>query len=653
MRKHAVRFESSRRAPLRWVARVVALLGVAVGSDSYSQQTVPATPAPYEHLVAEPRDEPYFGPLKVHVDASDTTHGIYRVTEVIPTKPGARTLLFPAWQPGGHSINVAAKELAGVRIAANGKSLSWHRSSVDAYEYDFEVPDGADSVTVQFEALSPQRHAQGSITSYPGVTWVEWIHMILYPAGFYTRQIQVDAEVVVPAGFQLESGLDTLSREGDVVRFARTNVDTLLDSPVLTAAHLRVEQLSSRVELDLMSESGETAVDPQLLAGLRKLPLQAREMFGTEHYQHYKFLAARNQGLGPASEHLTSSEQSYSAGFFSQPFSPAQADLYAHEYIHSWNGKFMRPNDLWTANYQMPMRGSMLWVYEGLTQLWGMTLAVRSGLMEKSDALDMLAWTAAILQSEPGRQWKSILDNCLDLSAPLRRESAWPSYQRGLDFYYEGALLWLEVDSILRERTRGRRSLDDFAKAFFGGEDADVREHTYDRNDLIQALQRLAPYDWQKFFHDRVDEIGPVPMAGITAGGYQLVYSDTPNSYLTDMASAFGKDTGLNFSMGMSVAPSGEVDEVLWDGPAFVAGVRTGSKIKKVNGRPFDKAALLHSVELTGNTGPITLELESFGKTLSVVIPWTSGLHHPHLVKVGKNEGALDDILRPLTATRR
>ncbi len=613
----------------------------------------PQPPAPYVNLVPDPRDEPYIGPLKMHVDATDTTHGIYRVTEVIPTKPGTRTLLFPAWQPGGHSITIPAKELAGVRISANGKPLSWRRSSVNAYEYDFDVPDGVASVEVQFEVLSPQRRSQGWVMSYPGVAWVEWIHMILYPAEYYTRRIQVDAEVEVPPGYQVESGLDASGRDGNVVRFARTNMDTLLDSPVLAGAHLHVEQLSSRVELDLMSEADEVEVDSNLAAGFRSLVLQARAMFGTEHYHHYKFLAARNDGLGPVVEHLTSSEQSYSAGFFAHPFSPAQADLYAHEYVHSWNGKFMRPYDLWTANYQLPMRGTMLWVYEGLTQLWGITLSVRSGLMEKNHALDMLAWMAASLQSEPGRQWKTLLDDCLDLAAPLRRESPWPSYQRGLDFYYEGALLWLEVDSILRERSQGRRSLDDFAKAFFGGEDGDVREHTYDRNDLIQALQRLAPYDWQTFFHDRVDEISPVPMAGITDGGYQVVYNDTPNNYITDLASAFGKDVSLNLSVGLSVAASGEVDEVSWASPAFVAGVRAGSKIIKVNGRPFDKAVLLHSVEQTGNTGPITLELESFGKNRSVVIPWSGGLHHPHLVKVGKNEGALDNILRPLTPIRR
>lgn len=615
----------------------------------------PAAPTP---AIPAPRDVPYPGRIAVTVDTSNIAQGIFAVHETIPVAEGARmTLLYPEWRPGNHAPTGRNRlaRVAKLVITADGKSVAWTRDPVNVFAFHVPLPATAASIDVDFQYLAPPASEYGRPESTLRILTLDWDAVTLYPAGYYARQISVDARLKIPSGWQLATALERVARQGDEVRFAPTTLETLVDSPVYAGAYTTSIDLDPGakvpVHLDLFADRPEVlAATPDELAAHRKLIQQAYRLFGARHYDHYDFLASLSDTLPPAGvEHHRSSFDCLTANYLAEWGKSAELhDLLSHEFVHSWNGKFRRPADLWTPNYNVPMRNSLLWVYEGQTQYWGSVLAARSQLLTRQQMLDLLAMLAARYQSAPGRGWRSLEDTTdqpiIQYAAPL----PWPSWQRGADYYDVGLLIWLDADTLIREQSHGRHSLDDFARQFFGMDDGSYGELTYTFDDVVAALNRVQPYDWAGFLRQRVDAVNvDAPSAGLTRGGYRLVFNDTPSD-LDKSADEFRKRTSLTHSVGLSVDRDGEIREVLWNGPAFQSGLAPGSRIIAVDDVAFDTERFKEAIRAAQHAAaPIGLIVREGERFRTVQLDYHGGLRYPHLERDPSRPDLLERIFAP------
>jgi len=636
------------------------LLSAAVVTVILMRNAAGATPQPTAPTPAipTPRDVSYPGHIVVAVDASNIAQGIFAVHETIPVGKGALlTLLYPEWRPGNHSPTGRSRlaRLAGLTFTADGKQIAWTRDPVNVFAFHVPLPSTVTSVNVDFQYLAPPASEYGRAESTLRILTLDWDAVTLYPAGYYARQIAVDARLKVPNGWQLATALERVAQQGDEVRFAPTTFETLVDSPVYAGEYATRIDLdpgaSVPVHMDLFADRPELLkVTPDELTAHRSMVQQAYRLFGARHYDHYDFLVSLSDILPVMGvEHHRSSFDRLTANYLSEWDKSADLhDLLSHEFVHSWNGKFRRPADLWTPNYNVPMRNSLLWVYEGQTQYWGTVLAARSQLWTRQQTLDLLAMLAARYQADPGRNWRSLEDTTdqpiIQYGAPL----AWRSWQRATDYYDVGLLIWLDADTLIREQSHGQRSLDDFARQFFGMEDGSFGELTYTFDDLVAALKRVQPYDWAAFLHQRVDAVNvDPPTAGLTRGGYRLVFNDTPSD-LSKAADELAKLTSLTYSVGLSVDKDGEIKQVLWDGPAFRAGLAPGSRIIAVDDVAFDVdefKAVIKAAEHAGT--PTNLIVREGERFRTVRLDYHGGLRYPHLERDPSRPDLLEAIFAP------
>jgi len=596
------------------------------------------------------RDIPYPGTIRLSVDASDVEQRIFHVEEVIPVKPGPLVLLYPAWLPGAHAPQGEIDKVAGLTISAGGKTLAWKRDTVDVRAFHIDVPEGVAAITAKFNFLSATADDQGAVVMTPNIVALEWISNLLYPAGHYSRRILFEPSATFPKGWTTAGALRPTPQPGvgGTVRYDTVALDTLADSPIFAGRYVRSEKLSPDVTLNMFAERADELKMTDAQLGLhRALVTQATKLFGAQHYDHYDFLYALSDRIdGFGLEHHRSSEDQASAAYFLDwDGHLSERDLLPHEYVHSWNGKFRRPADLWTPDYRTPMQNSLLWVYEGQTQFWGFVLAARSGLLSKQDSLDALATVAAMYDTLPGRAWRPLIDTTNEEIISNRRPVAFQTYQRGEDYYSEGQLIWLEIDSLIREKSGGKRSLDDFAKAFFGVRDRDWGELTYRFDDIVSTLNAIQPYDWATFLHERIDAVAPkAPLGGIARGGYRLIYTDTPTPYWKSRESAKER-IDLSYSLGMLVGKGGKVTGVMWDGPAFNAGITVGTTLMAIEGETYSdddlKAAI---VGAKGGDKPITLLIKQGEAFRTVQVKWNGGLRYPRLERTGKGPSSLDAL---------
>jgi predicted metalloprotease with PDZ domain len=595
------------------------------------------------------RDVPWPGVITIAVDASDVTRGIFRITETIPVPAaGTLTLLYPKWLPGHHSDSGQVSQLAGLAINAGGKSIPWRRDPVDVFAFHLDVPAGATSVEAQFQYLAPTDVNQGRIVTTPDMLNLQWNAVVLYPAGYYVRRIPVEASVKYPDGWKAATALETASQEGATVHYKQVALDTLVDSPIFAGANVRVEILAPDVRLDIVADQPEqlAATDEQIQLH-RNLVLQAVKLFGAQHYDHYDLLLAcsdRQSGIGL--EHHRSSENGVKSGYFTEwKDNLTSRDLLPHEYTHSWNGKYRRPADLWTPDYRAPMRDSLLWVYEGQTQFWGYVLGARSGLLTKEQTLDGLANLAASLDNAAGRKWRPLADTTDDPIIAQRRPKAWRSWQRSEDYYNEGLLVWLDTDSLIRQLSHGARSMDDFARAFFGLNDRDWGELTYDFDDVVHTLNEVQPHDWAAFLHERLDQVSDhAPLDGFTRGGYKLVYTDTPTEWFKSNEKS-RKITDLTYSGGLVLGKDGDISGVAWDSPAFKAGLTVGSKLIAVNSRALETDKLKEAIK--AKKSPLSLLVKTGDIYRTVELNYDGGLRYPKLEKIGEGPASIDTLLAP------
>uniref|UniRef100_UPI0034A09BEF M61 family metallopeptidase n=1 Tax=Sphingomonas bacterium TaxID=1895847 RepID=UPI0034A09BEF len=628
-----------------------------VAAPAAAQQAGPLPmAAPFVDTIPAARDVAWPGTLTLDVDASNAVQGIFAVRETIPVAgPGPLVLLYPEWLPGEHGPTGPIANVAGLAFTANGRPLAWRRDTTDIHAFHLDVPAGVRAVEARFQFLPPHERTGTRVVTAPTLTNIEWNAVSLYPAGSYVRRIPVRASVTWPAGWTGYTALRG-TRTGDRTAYETVPYDVLVDSPIFAGSHARQVRLDPAVTLDMVGDTPDQILpSAEVIAAHKSLVVQADRLFGTRHYDHYDFLVATSdvqsdEGL----EHHRSSENSFGGDLFTD-WDANLADHYvvAHEFTHSWNGKYRRPFDLWTPDYRTPMRDTLLWVYEGQTQFWGNILAARSGLWTHDQYLDNLAGVAALYAGgQPGMGWRPLQDTTNDPIIAPGAGSDWPSWSRGYDYYRNAELVWLEVDAQLRQLTGGARGLDDFAKGFFGVDPGVWNtERTYTFDDVAAGLNAVAPYDWAGFLRARLDATGPASLAGIERGGYRLIYTDKPNAMLKNsLAKTKGAD--FSYSIGLRVDEKGRIGGVVWNSPAFRAGVKPGDTIVAVADRGYDAPALAAAITLAAGTarearGPLVLSLRSDDRFRTVSIPYHGGLRYPHLEKIAGGEAGLDRLLAP------
>ena len=607
-------------------------------------------PVPFVDTIPAPQDTPYPGTILLNVDATNTEQGIFRVKETIPVaKAGPMALLFPKWLPGAHSPRGEIEKLAGLVIKANGRVIPWTRDMVDVFAFHIDVPQGARNLDVEFQFISATKPDQGRIVATPNMISLEPNSVSLYPAGYFTRQIPIQMTVKFPTGWTA-AGAVPAKANGSTYVYDKTNYEILVDSPLLAGRYGKTWPLSERVNLNVFADDPkELAATPEQIDAHKRLVEQAEKTFGSHHYDHYEFLLSISDQLGGIGlEHHRSSENGVTPGYFTEwNASPGRRNLLPHAFTHSWDGKFRRGADLWTPDYRTPMRDSLLWVYEGQTQFWGYVLQARSGLVSKQDTLDAYAGIAGSYDLAPARQWRDLIDTTNDPIISARRPKGWTSWQRSEDYYNEGLMVWMEVDAMLRQTSGGTKSLDDFAKAFFGIRNGDWGEVTYTFDDVANTLNAIVPYDWAGFLTKRLTETGqPAPVDGFAMNGYKLVYTAEPTKYFTNAEKSGG--VNVTYSIGLSVAKDGEATAVIWDSPAFKAGMDVGTVIQAVNGTAYSgdvlKAAI---VAAQTSKEPIKLLVKSGPRYREVAIDYHGGPRYPRLQKTGTGETGLDKLLMP------
>jgi predicted metalloprotease with PDZ domain len=629
------------------LAMAMALAAGAAGAQQIHTDSVPA-----------PQDRPYPGTVSLHVDANDTAQGIFRVRETLPVKAGALTLLYPQWIPGDHSPTGPINMLAGLKLSANGKPLAWKRDEYNVYAFHVDVPEGVASIEASFQYLSGRTDSEG-FEMTDRMMDMEWSKVVLYPAGYFSRDIRFAPSVTLPSGWQFGSALETASQSGDTTLFKPVTLNNLVDSPIYAGEYFKRVDLNpggdAPVHLDLVADDPKyLAMTPQQLNVHRALVSQAVKLFGSHHYDHYDFLFSLSDQLsGNGTEHHQSSENGLGADYFTAWNEAApDRDLLPHEYTHSWNGKFRRPADLWTPNFNVPMGDSLLWVYEGQTQYWGFVLTARSGMWTPQQFRDALAMVAANYErNRAGFQWRTLEDTTNDPTAARRSSLPYRSWQMSEEYYSGGQMMWLEVDAKLRALTHDRKSLDDFAHSFFGVDNGSYVTKPYTFDELVSALNGVAPYDWAHFLRARVDTLNPPLQNGLAATGWKLVYTDQESEYEKQYDSRPQSSRHLfNFawSIGLTMNEGGQVNDVRWDGPAFKAGVSTGATLVAVNGQNYS-TDVLKSAITAAKTGkqPIRLLLKYQGGYRTVAVDYHEGLQYPHLVRVEGTPDYLSQIIAP------
>lgn len=627
---------------------------LAAATPAAAQLSEGPQPAPMPPAVPAPRDVAYPGTIKLEVDLTDTARRIWRVKETIPVaQAGPLTLLYPQWLPGKHAPRGAIDKLAGLVIKADGKVIPWVRDTVDVYAFHLNVPAGVREITAEFQFLTPTAPNQGRVMVTPEILNLQWEAVALYPAGHFSRRVMVEPRIKLPAGWGYGIALDTVSREADSVRFKPVDFETLVDSPMFAGRYFRQIDLDPGakfpVRLNVVGDTaGELEVSAPVVEKHKNLIRQADKLFGSRPFDRYEFLLAISDRLGSIGlEHHRSSENQVEPGYFTD-FDKAVTDrnLLPHEYSHSWDGKYRRPAELWTPNYNVPMRGQLLWVYEGQDQYWGYVLGGRSGMFSKDESLEALAATGATFENRIGRRWRQMEDTGQDPVMSARRPQPWASWQRSEDYYSEGQLIWLDADTLIRERSGGKRSLDDFARAFFGGKDGDrtVRPYTFD--DVVATLNAVEPYDWAEFLKVRVKDVAvKPPLDGITRGGWKLVYTETPTGFFKAGETA-NKQTNLTYSLGVVLNREGEVTSVLWDSPAFEAGLTVSTRILAVDGIAYDADRLKAAITAAKDGRPISLLVKNGDHFQTIAITYKGGLRYPRLERIAGTPDLLSEIYR-------
>jgi predicted metalloprotease with PDZ domain len=597
--------------------------------------------------------------VRLTVDATDAPRHLTRAHLVMPVHPGPLTLAYPKWIPGEHGPTGPIVNLAGLIIMAGGKVVPWRRDSEKIYEFSIDVPPGATQLDIDLTFLEPaETHGfSGGASVTAQLFDLAWNHLLLYPKGPSLQELTYAARLKLPAGWKYGTALPVAHQEGATIDFAPVTLETLIDSPVIAGAHVRVVPLGPengpKHEVDLVADS-EEALDmtPQQTAAYRQLVAEAGALFGARHYRDYHFLYTLSDRIGffGLEHHESSDDRVGERTLVEGDRRRVTAELLPHEFVHSWNGKYRRPRGLVTRDYQEPMRGELLWIYEGLTEYLGWVLTARSGLLSDEEEREWLAATAAEMDSIPGRQWRPLEDTAVAAQILYGAPKAWSSLRRGVDYYPEGLLIWLEADVLIRQRSQGKASLDDFCRRFYGGKEGPPEVKPYDLAEVVRTLNEVSPYDWSAFFEARVMRANQhAPLGGVIGGGYTLVFTEEPNLH-TKLREKVLKFVDANDSLGIVLDERDEVLDVSPGKPAAAAGLAPGMHLVAIDGRRFSPEVLGAALARHKNgADPMELLVENGEYFRALKVDWHGGTRHPHLERDGSRPDLIARILAPLT----
>lgn len=606
--------------------------------------------------VPPPLDQPYPGTIVVKVDATNLSQQMFRIKMSIPVKPGPLTMLYPQWLPGNHGPSGPLSQLAGLKFTGNGKPVDWVRDPVHVHAFHLTVPQGVSTLEAEYQFLSPLDAAQGRITMTNEILGVQWPSVTLYPAGYNSRRITVQPNLTLPDGWQYGSALETAARTGNEVAFKALDLETLIDSPLFAGRYFKRIDLDPGAKvpvfLNIVADNAESLeAKPEQIAPHRALVKQAAKLFGSHHYDHYDFLLALSDDFGGIGrEHHQSSENGVKPGYFTEwAKGEAGRDLLPHEYTHSWDGKFRRPAGQDVPNFNVPLQNELLWVYEGQTQYWGKVLAARSGLVSETGTRDGIAALAALYDNVQGRSWRAMQDTVNDPIISGRRALGWSNWQRSEDYYVEGMFIWLDVDTRIREMSRDARSLDDFARAFYGINNGSFVPAFYTFSDVVAALNKVQPFDWTPFLRSRLDgHASGAPLDGLARAGWKLVYTDTPTDF-SKASEERNKVSDFSYSLGFAVKQDGAVASVRWDGVAFRAGLASNSTIVAVDNRAYKGEVLKAAVKAAKEgQAPIELLVKQGANYRTIALDYHGGLRYPRLERIAGSKDRLASILQAL-----
>jgi predicted metalloprotease with PDZ domain len=599
--------------------------------------------------------------VALFVDATSTPRKIFHAKLKIPASAGDLTLYYPKWIPGEHAPDGPVIDLAGLKFTAGGKTLKWRRDLLDGFTIHVEVPAGENEVNAELDFLSPATFEGGfsagsSATDKMAV--ISWNQVLLYPKGWKSDDLTYVATLKLPAGWKYGTPLPIAStsltgQNGDTqIIFQPTSLTTLIDSPVITGEFLKVVKLADDplVEMDVAADSAAALEPPQeVWDHYKNLVEQTNKLFGAHHYRDYHFLFSLSDHVAHfgLEHHESDDSRVDERGLVDEGARKMEASLLPHEYVHSWNGKYRRPADLATPDYEQPMQDDLLWVYEGLTNYLGTVLTARSGLLTPEQARDDLSMTAAALDHTPGRDWRNLQDTADAAPELYFSPQAWESWRRSTDFYDEGTLDWLWADVIIRQQSKGKKSLDDFCKLFHGAPSTGPMVKTYTFDDVVNALNQVASYDWRGFWTERLTNHGPgAPLGGIEGSGWKVVYDEFPSEMDR------GGEGGMHFidvaySIGIDLREDGTITDTVEGMPAALAGIGPGMKLIAVNGRHYSPEVLRDALR-TGktSTAPLELLVENTDYFKTYALDYHGGERYPHLVRDDSKPDLLSEIYK-------
>jgi len=604
------------------------------------------------------------GTITLAVDAADVTKKLVHSHEVIPAAPGPLTLFYPKWIPGEHGPTGPLTGVAGLKLSVAGRAIEWQRDLEDMYAIHCNVPAGANQVVVDFDMQTAQEGPgfTSASSSSAQLAILNWNQHVLYPAGAPVSALRFAASLRIPEGWHAATALPLAAQRGATLEFKPVSLETLVDSPVqmgiYTQSYLLNPGDARPVTLHLAADSrAALEMAPEELEHYHALVKEARAVFGARHYDRYDFLFTLSDHVASfgLEHHESSDDRDQERCLLDPALGLAVSGLLTHEYSHSWNGKYRRPANLTTPDFQQPMKDDLLWVYEGLTQYLGCLFAARCGLQTPEQFREHLAVRLANLSNARGRDWRPLVDTAVEAQILYNAPTEGQAWRRSTDFYDEGQLLWLEVDSILREKSGGRHSLDDFCHRFHGGEDTSPRVVTYTRDDVIATLQGLVPYDWKTFFVERVDRVATnPPIGGLQADGWKLAYRDSSSEYFRALE-ASNQEIDESASIGVLFnhrdgEEDGKIEDVLPGSAAAKAGIAPGMTLVAVNGRRWNEDLLHDAIKATASGTPIEFLVENAEYFKTCRLEYKGGLRYPWLERIAGKSDALTPLIAPRAA---